>query len=65
MTTTQKLANHLLNGNLDAFVLERRERGDSWRRISNDLRDITGVDVTYETLRAWYYEADRAQGDAA
>lgn len=63
MTATQKLADHLLDGKLSEYVLSRRARGDSWRRISNELRDDTGVDITYETLRSWYFAADQA--DAA
>ena len=41
-------------GGLDDFVHSRRGAGTSWRVISNDIRDQTGIDITYETLRAWY-----------
>jgi hypothetical protein len=68
MTATQRLVDHMLGGNLREYVLSRRAKGDSWRRISNALRDDTGEDVTYETLRSWYFaddEADAVAGDAA
>lgn len=52
-TPTQQLANHLLGGTLEQFVKERRP-GRAWRLIARDLYEATGIDVTYETLRAWY-----------
>ncbi len=39
---------------LDDFVRSRRDTGKSWRVICNDIRDQTGIDVTYETLRSWF-----------
>lgn len=63
MTATQRLADHLLGGNLDEYVAKRRAKGDSWRRISLDLRDDTGVEVTSEAVRGWY-GADMARGAA-
>jgi len=36
------------------FVLERRSRGRSWRRIARDIEDATGIEVTYETVRSWF-----------
>ena len=54
MTATQRLADHMLGGQLAEYVTTRREKGDSWRRIALDLRDDIGVDVTHETVRAWY-----------
>ncbi len=66
MTVTQRLADHLLDGSLENFVLSRRAKSVSWRKISNELRDTTGVDVAYETLRSWYLpNADGRQWDAA
>jgi hypothetical protein len=55
-TNTQRLLDLLLEGQLDAFVTERRARGEPWRTIARDLYDQTDVDVTGETLRAWYGE---------
>lgn len=54
MTATQRLADHLLGGNLHDYVMGRRAKGHSWRRIALDLRDDIGVDVTHETVRSWY-----------
>lgn len=68
MTATQRLADHLLDRKLAQYVLGRRAKGVSWRKISNELRDDTGVDITHETLRAWYFNDDlndRLPGDAA
>lgn len=64
MTATQRLADHLLDGKLAEFVMSRRAKGDSWRRISNDLRDQTSIDVTYEAIRNWYFTADAEAGAA-
>lgn len=57
MTATQRLADHLLKGQLTEYVTSRRTKGDSWRRISLDLRDDIGIDVTHETLRSWYADS--------
>lgn len=51
---TYRLLDHLLKGGLDVFVADRRARGRSWRRIAQDILEVTGVDVTYETIRSWY-----------
>ena len=60
MTATQALADHLLNGQLAEYVLSRRANGDSWRRIAINLRDDINIDVTHETVRAWYLAEDVA-----
>lgn len=65
MTATQRLADHMLGGTLSDYVLTRRAKGDSWRRIALDLRDDIGIDVTHETVRAWYMDADNATAGAA
>lgn len=65
-TAIQQLADHLLDGQLEAFVRDRRAKGESWRRISLDLRDAVKVDVTHETLRSWYPDStDAATADVA
>lgn len=51
----------MLGGKLQEFVLARRAKGDSWRRIALDLRDDIGLDVTHETVRGWYFTEDEAQ----
>ena len=53
-TATQRLLDHLLDGQLRTYVLERRNRGQSWRSISLALHDELAVDVTHETLRNWF-----------
>jgi len=53
-SATYRLADHLLHGQLEAYVRERREAGKSWRRIALNLRDEVGVDVAHETLRNWF-----------
>lgn len=54
-TATYRLADTLLNGELRTFVATRRASGVAWRRIANELRDVTDrqVDVSSETLRQW------------
>lgn len=57
-----RLADVLLDQPLADYVADRRRDGASWRRISLDLRDDTDgqVDITYETLRAWFPELVQA-----
>lgn len=57
-TPTRRLADLLLGGRLDQFVLTKRAEGRSWRLIARDLWETTNgeLDVTYETLRAWFPE---------
>ncbi len=64
MTATQRLADHMLGGGLQEYVTSRRVKGASWRRISLDLRDDIGVDVTHETLRSWYPDTAETVGAA-
>lgn len=64
MTATQRLADHMLGGDLQNYVLTRRAKGDSWRRIALALRDDIGIDVTHETVRGWYLGAEAQAGAA-
>lgn len=54
----RRLADHLLDGKLDDFVLTRRAEGMAWRLIEREIWVATDgqVDVTFETLRNWYAE---------
>lgn len=56
-TPTQQLLDIKLGGDgaLRAFVAERRP-DRAWRLIARDLFDETKIDVTYESLRAWFPE---------
>lgn len=60
VSVTQRLADTLLEGQLEQFVRSRRAQGRSWRLISRDLYEATQVDVSYETLRTWFPEAKAA-----
>jgi hypothetical protein len=55
-TPTQQLAELILGASLEDFIRGRRNAGIAWRFIARDLYEATDhkVDVTYETLRAWY-----------
>lgn len=60
VTPLRHLLDLRLDG-LDRFVCDRRAGGKSWRTISNEIRDSTGIDIAYETLRSWYAdESDKA-----
>lgn len=56
MASTLRIAlDQLLpNGGLAEFVRSRRADGTSWRRISVELHQATGVDVAHESLRKWF-----------
>ena len=62
---TYLLINDRLNGGLDAFITERRAANRSWRLIAKDIEAATGIDVTFETLRAWYLGSKGDAGAAA
>lgn len=53
-TPTFRLIDHILEGRLEEFVTTRRDAGRSWRLIARDVREATGVDVTFETVRGWF-----------
>ena len=57
-TTLHTAADRLLGdaGPLEELVADRRNQGVSWRKIAAELRDLTGIDVTHETLRSWFAE---------
>lgn len=58
-TTTQRLASLLLGQPVDQWVRDRREAGDSWRRIAMQLHEITDgqVSLTGEAIRLWVKDA--------
>ncbi len=53
MTPTRELA-ELKTGGLDGYVADRRAAGKSWAAISRDLWTDHQLNVSYETLRAWF-----------
>lgn len=61
-TPTQRLADRILDGELESFVVSRRTSGKSWRVIARDLYNATDgeIDVTYETVRGWFAELAKA-----
>lgn len=61
MTPNQQLASLLLGEPVEAWILARRERGQSWRVIARDLYTATNgrVDVAHQTLVNWT-ESDAA-----
>jgi hypothetical protein len=58
-TPTQRLATLLLGQPVREWIAEQRERGNSWRKIADDLNARTNgqVDVTHEAVRGWADEA--------
>jgi mitochondrial fission protein ELM1 len=62
-TATHHLIEHQLKGrSLRGLVFTARRTGRSWQSIANEVRDLTGVIVSRETLRNWYPDAP-ARGD--
>lgn len=56
-TPTQRILDIAVGGEgLEHFVRSRRAADRSWRLIARDLYELTGEDVTYETLRSWFPE---------
>jgi hypothetical protein len=45
-----------LGRDLEAYVRGRWEDNAPWRTIAHDLRAITEVNVSHETLRSWFPE---------
>lgn len=60
-TATRSLIEVQLKGrSLAALVTNSRRKGQSWQAISDEVRDLTGVVVSRETLRGWFPEPRRA-----
>lgn len=53
-TPTYLLVQDRLGTNLDQHIAARRAEGESWTSIAYEIRDITGMSVTGETLRSWH-----------
>ena len=63
-TVTALLVSERLGRDVVDLINEERDRGQSWRRISLIIRDATGVDVSYESVRAWATAAQHQAGAA-
>jgi hypothetical protein len=55
---TYQLIEERLDGTLAEFVRNRRQPSTSWRNLAAEIHTLTGVDVSYETLRSWFAESD-------
>lgn len=52
---SKQLAETLLGESLDPWLTLRRERGDSWQTIAQELRDVTAGRASFSavTVRSW------------
>lgn len=53
----QRLLDLLLDETLEVWLARRREEGATWREISLQIRDSYQLDVTEQTLRAYFASA--------
>lgn len=63
-TVTQQLVEVRLGRDLATYVNGLRSAGLSWREIADDVHQRTGVQVSYEALRSWYRDGERAEAGA-
>ncbi|GJJ21090.1 hypothetical protein [Mycolicibacterium mageritense] len=62
-TPTQGLIEaHLRGKSLRGLVFGARRSGRSWQSIADEVRELTGVIVSRETLRNWYPDAPAPTG---
>lgn len=54
ITPTRRLLDHLIDGGIEKYAADRRNKGASWREVSLAIRDEYKLDVTHETLRGWF-----------
>lgn len=50
-----RLIEERLNGTLLDFVLERWP-ASGWRKIAEDIKQETEIEVSYNTLRSWFVD---------
>jgi len=48
-------------GPVGQWIKERRDENMSWGRMSRVLWDMTGVEVSYETLRRWHADDEQTE----
>lgn len=54
-TATQHLIEVQLKGkSLRALVVSARRSGRSWQSVADEIRELTGVIVSRESVRGWY-----------
>jgi hypothetical protein len=46
-------------GDVGAWITARRSEHESWGRMSRMLWDLTGLEVSYETLRRWHNDDEQ------
>lgn len=50
-------------GPLSEWIAARREERMAWVHISNAIHALTGMEVSYETLRRWAAQDEAASAD--
>ncbi|GAA3176029.1 hypothetical protein GCM10020255_067210 [Rhodococcus baikonurensis] len=57
-TAARELIESRLTGtSLAAFVSQRRRAGVGWRRLADEINEITGYPVSHQTLTRWFPNA--------
>lgn len=56
-STLYRLIEKQLGSSLEEYVTTRRP-AQSWRAIATELSDQIGVEVTHESLRTWFADAE-------
>lgn len=56
----RRLADRVIEGGLDAYLLAARDRGESYQTIQSRLSTEHAIDVTAETVRNWTTKAAKA-----
>jgi len=59
-TPKRQLIDIRLGGRLDQLVEDRRQAGASWRRIAHEISKASKVSISFETLRDWFADLERA-----
>jgi transposase-like protein len=60
-SSLRRLAERSFDGDLAGWVTAKRAGGESWRGISAELITEHELNVSHETLRAWYGKDDPAE----
>lgn len=64
-TPLYEVVQHRLGRSLEVYVAEARKARRSWRTIATDLSAVSGTTVSWETLRAWFGEAEDREDEPA